>query len=155
MRTYVNGEPLTASRCRTRKHGSTVLAQSLLERVEDEVVVDLSVVAEKANLSQLSSTLLPRHRHSLVHPSRVASVMENGAEMRYSFAEICLEGVDTDIHQSFELLGIPFAGFRVGKVDICHPRLPQVPSVRCVAELCTKSIECRSSLTAKHPRWLA
>jgi hypothetical protein len=116
-----------------------MLAQSFLERVEDKVVVDLGVVAGRIDASQLRFTSPSRHYHTLMHLARVATIVENGAEVRYAFTEIRLERVDTDIHQSFELLGIPFTGFRVGKVDVCHSRLPQIPSVGCMVELCAET----------------
>ena len=134
----MNRESLTSSRRRTSKHGSPMLSKSFLERVEDEVVVDLSVVAGKVDASQLRSTSPSRHHDPLVHLARVATVVEHGAEVRYPFTEIRLERVDADVHQSFELLGIPFTGFRVGKVDVCHSRLPQVPSAERTVQSCTK-----------------
>jgi hypothetical protein len=51
-------------------------------------------------------------------------------DMRDPLPEVRLERIHADIHQPFELFGIPLARVRVGEIDIGHPGLPQVPSVR-------------------------
>ncbi|MNS23590.1 hypothetical protein D3C72_554120 [compost metagenome] len=46
---------------------------------------------------------------------------------RDTLAEVGLEAVHADINQPFQLIGVPLAGFRIGKVINCQPRLPLIP----------------------------
>ena len=46
---------------------------------------------------------------------------------RDALAEVGLKAVDADVHQAFQLVGIPPARFRVSEVINCQPRLPLVP----------------------------
>ncbi len=46
---------------------------------------------------------------------------------RDAFAKVGLEAVDAHRHQTFEFVGVPLTGFRVGEVIYRQPRLPLIP----------------------------
>jgi hypothetical protein len=62
----------------------------------------------------------------VVHFLRIGTIMPHHIG-RDALAEVGFEAVDADIHQPFQLVGIPFTGVRVGEVVNRQPRLPFIP----------------------------
>ena len=62
----------------------------------------------------------------VVHLLRIGTVKPLDVG-RDTLAEVGLKAVDADIHQPFQLVGIPPARIRVGEVVNRQPRLPFVP----------------------------
>ena len=62
----------------------------------------------------------------VVHLLRIGTVKPLDVR-RDTLAEVGLEAVDADLHQAFQLVGVPPARVRVGEVVDRQPRLPFVP----------------------------
>ena len=69
-------------------------------------------------------------RNSLTEVGLTSSRISTRCRMPSDFTNSYLERIDSNIHQVLELLGVPLACVWVGKVDISHTGLPQVPSER-------------------------
>ncbi len=102
----VHRELLRTHRGRTGKQHRLFFAYRLFQHVPHQLVIDIGVV--------------------VVHFLRIGAV-EPLHVGRNALAKVGLEAVNADIHQAFQLVGIPLAGFRVGKVVDRQPRLPFIP----------------------------
>ena len=61
-----------------------------------------------------------------MHFLRIHSVVVDTV-YRNTLAKVCLKAIHAHVHKSRQLLLVPFAGIRIGKVHDCHPRLPHIP----------------------------
>lgn len=103
----MNGEPLSAGRSGSCEERSLIDAESFLNGIEDDLVVEVGVI--------------------VVRFEWIAAIVVLDAEMRDSFSKIGLECVDADVHQPSQQVGVPLARFRISEIDDSHPRLPQIP----------------------------
>lgn len=62
-----------------------------------------------------------------MHSGRVGVVVVFNAFDWDSFGEVSLETVDTHVHESFQVAGVPSACGGIGEVHDGHASLPEVP----------------------------
>ena len=104
--TPVNRELLRAHGRRAGKQHRLLLTHGLFQHVPHQRVVDVGVM--------------------VMHLLWIGSVKPLHVR-RDALAKVGLKAVDADVHQAFQLVGIPPARFRVSEVINCQPRLPLVP----------------------------
>ncbi|MOA02546.1 hypothetical protein D3C78_1220020 [compost metagenome] len=99
-------EFLRTDGCGTRKQDRLFFAHGLFQHVPHQLVIDIGVM--------------------VVHFLRIGTVMPQHIG-RDAFTKVRLEAIDADIHQAFQLVGVPFAGVWICKIVNCQPRLPLIP----------------------------
>ena len=102
----VHRKLLRADRGRTGEQHGLFFTDGLFQHVPYQFVVDVRIM--------------------VVHFLRIGTVKPLNVS-RNAFAKVSFEAINADIHQTFQLVGIPLAGFRIGKVINRQARLPFIP----------------------------
>lgn len=102
-------ESLATSGGASRENSRFILAESLLQKIKDKLVVQEGV--------------------RIVHFIRIRAIMPRNIDMRNAFSEIGLECIHAEVQKGFEFSSVPFGSLGVREVNNSETWLPEVPAL--------------------------